>query len=325
MVHGLGAVDSDSTRAAIEAFCRMRLRNAQDAEDATQEVFLRAAERFPSGAAPPAWLFTVARNVCVDLVRSQLRRQSAIDELAPVEMTRSQTDFETRVIARLDTRSMLDGLTHLERAVVVGRCLRDLTFDQIGHLAGTRADAARHAFLRARRKMAVYTDSVVATCLSPLVWIRSHQRVRLYPVGGRLKAGVSLALLASTAVVAGVLPRVTTVDRLPTLSAPRRAVIVERARPRLDSFVVAREHQRGETLSMLAPSATSPRVPTLAIPEAQLFLKAVIGGCSSTVNSLRPPAVRSVYFGSPLPPRAQCVSLTSLSAVSSAKSLAPQP
>jgi RNA polymerase sigma-70 factor (ECF subfamily) len=52
--------------------CSGVLRNADDAADAAQEVFLRAADSLQTGTSPPAargWLQTVARNHCLDVLR----------------------------------------------------------------------------------------------------------------------------------------------------------------------------------------------------------------------------------------------------------------
>ena len=57
---------------AVLHLCRSVLKNPDDAADATQEVFLVAArslDRNASDARARAWLLTVAKNHCVDLLR----------------------------------------------------------------------------------------------------------------------------------------------------------------------------------------------------------------------------------------------------------------
>jgi RNA polymerase sigma-70 factor (ECF subfamily) len=57
----------------LYALCRGILRNADDAEDAVQETFLRALRSLPAfrgDAAVRSWLYRIAVNVCLDRKRS---------------------------------------------------------------------------------------------------------------------------------------------------------------------------------------------------------------------------------------------------------------
>lgn len=49
----------------LHAFCRLRMRSSEDADDAAQEVFIRAfnsLHKFRRGESFPAWLFAIAAN-----------------------------------------------------------------------------------------------------------------------------------------------------------------------------------------------------------------------------------------------------------------------
>lgn len=105
--------------------CRTLLGSRADAEDAMQEVFVRAQQHTPRpNEAPLAWLYTVATNICFDMVRHRGRATpTAPDALA---------DMDFRVVG-----SALDG----DRAALIGRALRQLPEEvcQIGllhHLGG---------------------------------------------------------------------------------------------------------------------------------------------------------------------------------------------
>ena len=69
----------------VYALCQSMLRDRVDAEEAAQETFIRLIERqrrswTQSDVAPPAeigaYLRAVARNVCVDVIRGNVRRKS---------------------------------------------------------------------------------------------------------------------------------------------------------------------------------------------------------------------------------------------------------
>lgn len=56
----------------LYTFCFRMLGNSSDAEDAVQETFLRAFRKestLLTEAMLPAWLYTIARNICIDKMR----------------------------------------------------------------------------------------------------------------------------------------------------------------------------------------------------------------------------------------------------------------
>jgi DNA-directed RNA polymerase specialized sigma24 family protein len=66
----------------IVAYCSWRTRSANDAQDATADVFLTAWRRLdevPDGDAARVWLYATARRVVANQRRS-LRRRLALDE-----------------------------------------------------------------------------------------------------------------------------------------------------------------------------------------------------------------------------------------------------
>src|SRR3954452_9900534 len=84
--------DADAFRALVERHSRALFRlafrmtgNETDAEDVVQESFLRAYRqlaRFDERAAFGTWLYRIATNCSLDLVRSRKRRS---EQMAPVE------------------------------------------------------------------------------------------------------------------------------------------------------------------------------------------------------------------------------------------------
>ncbi len=64
-------------RAALLRFCAGYLDDAAAADDAVQDVFARALVASEPPRDPRLWLFTVARNHCLNLLRSRSRRKDA--------------------------------------------------------------------------------------------------------------------------------------------------------------------------------------------------------------------------------------------------------
>jgi RNA polymerase sigma-70 factor, ECF subfamily len=122
----------------IFGICFQVLRSRADAEDATQETFVklaRGAAGFRGDAQLSTWLYRVARNVCTDHVRHDARRP-ATPVADPAELaaapsepdTTAGTDEQLRVVAALETLDPLarqalvlvaiEGLSYAEAAIV---------------------------------------------------------------------------------------------------------------------------------------------------------------------------------------------------------------
>jgi len=77
-------------RRALTAYCYRMLASPFEAEDAVQETFIRAwksYERFEGRASLRSWLYRIATNVCLDMLKSSERRARPMDlgpAVAPV-------------------------------------------------------------------------------------------------------------------------------------------------------------------------------------------------------------------------------------------------
>jgi RNA polymerase sigma-70 factor, ECF subfamily len=164
--------DSDAFRALVERHSRSVFRlayrmtgNEQDAEDVVQESFLRAYRqlgRFESRANFGTWLYRIAANCSVDLMRAKQARHDrvrgeSLDEA--VEMPAAQTPGPERLAqsAEIERRvhDALGTLSPLERAAFTLRHYEGRSIDEIGKTLGLGTSAAKHSVFRAVKKLRI--------------------------------------------------------------------------------------------------------------------------------------------------------------------------
>src|SRR4051794_34245276 len=123
----------DRYHRGILAFCRHMLGSREESEDAVQQTFLSAYDAMRRSSrhlqARP-WLYTIARNRCLSMLRARRERPAADGEL--VVPTEGLADTVER---RADLRAMLAdllGLPEDQRAALLLAELGDLSHGEIG-------------------------------------------------------------------------------------------------------------------------------------------------------------------------------------------------
>jgi RNA polymerase sigma-70 factor (ECF subfamily) len=168
--------------------CRHMLRNADDAEDAAQDVFLKAyqaiqkEEQREDGRVlddPARWIAKIAVNTCLDRLRSKKwqlwrRRPAPEDETVILAMTASKSPgaedryFAVEINGRL--RTALDRLSARQRAVFTLRHYEDMSLEEIGQILGLDVGTVKAHMFRAVNKL--------REDLRDLYEGRNHERAR---------------------------------------------------------------------------------------------------------------------------------------------------
>jgi RNA polymerase sigma-70 factor (ECF subfamily) len=145
----------------VYAYLRVVLKDRHKAEDTAQQVFVQALEALPryEHRRKPfeAWLFTIARNAALML----LRKESSVELLEPEDMDRVRERPVEDVpfpswITDADLLVLMDRMPLAQRQVLALRYMLDLSATEIAEVLGRSPEAIRmqqsraHAFLRAR-------------------------------------------------------------------------------------------------------------------------------------------------------------------------------
>jgi RNA polymerase sigma factor (sigma-70 family) len=153
---------------AILSFCRHLTGNREDAEDAVQHTFLAAYRRIEAPGDDQLelrpWLFVVARNRCISLLRA--RRELAVPDVEPDRAVLD--DLSVEVERREDLRHLvrdLAGLPEPQRAALVLSQLDALDYREIGTVLAVGPEKVKALVFQARSTLASAREAREAPCL----------------------------------------------------------------------------------------------------------------------------------------------------------------
>lgn len=144
---------------AIFNVCYRMLGERQDAEDLTQEAFLRAHRRLETFDAERSflpWMRKVAANLCLNHLRSRKAAHLELDEerdAAPVDAPSNPEAARLRAERAQAVRAALLDLPPHYRAVVELRHFQELSYAEISEALGIPLSDVKSHLFRARRKL----------------------------------------------------------------------------------------------------------------------------------------------------------------------------
>jgi RNA polymerase sigma factor (sigma-70 family) len=166
---------------ALLSFARHMLARPHDAEDVVQHTFLAADRAFRAGKVPRsvrAWLFTVARNRCVSVLRG--RRE---DPGLPDAGVSSTENLAAEVEQREDLRHLLADLRALpedQRAALLLAELGELSHAEVAEVIGVRAGKVKALVFQAR-------DTLMASARARSIPCRSIREELAVATGAELR------------------------------------------------------------------------------------------------------------------------------------------
>jgi len=150
------------------------LGSAEDAEDITQEAFLRAYAALPSfqaGRKFSSWILSIASNLCIDILRRRrfawlsledvsFRAASSLEEPPGAALRRERADQVQQLLGRLPEKY---------RLVVILRYWYDFSYDEIAEATGLSLNTVKTRLHRARGMLARAMEKEEKPCaIEPL-------------------------------------------------------------------------------------------------------------------------------------------------------------
>ncbi|MEY2441204.1 MAG: hypothetical protein QOJ46_630 [bacterium] len=148
-------------------YTRSILRDAEDARDATQNALENALRALPcrdKSLPLRPWLYKIAHNEAITIMRRRRPQTELAPELEPI-VPGPEVDAEQR--GRL--AQLVDDLQSLperQRGALVMRELNGLSYDEIGTALGLTHEAARRAVFDARSALHAAVDGRATECVS---------------------------------------------------------------------------------------------------------------------------------------------------------------
>lgn len=139
--------------------CYRMLGSAQDAEDATQEIFFRVYSRLESYDLDrrfSTWLLSIASNYCIDRLRRRKFAWVTLEDTAFM-LPSNEAGPERTALQReraAIVQAALQNMPSQYRLVLVLRYWQDLSYNEIATLTGLSESALKTRLHRARKQLA---------------------------------------------------------------------------------------------------------------------------------------------------------------------------
>jgi RNA polymerase sigma-70 factor (ECF subfamily) len=265
--NGAGAVATELFQQhskMVLGVCRLLLRDPVEAEDAMQQAFLSAYRSILAGSEPrqpAAWLAVIARNECLDRIRTRMGEPLAEpgcddDSEAP--------DALAAVIANADLRALGRSIGELptqQREALVLREFCGQSYSEVGAALGVSESAIGSLLFRARQGLRATLQGVYGLLPLPALWdALAHLLARgpsvevaTLPVAKLATGAVAVGLLAGGAVA---IERNVATQIGPPLRARVGATAAThlRAKPLVNQTRVSKPTARASSSRLVAPT-----------------------------------------------------------------------
>ena len=147
--------------------CYRMLNDVSEAEDATQEAFVRAYVHFDSYDATrklSTWLFSIASHYCLDRMKKRRLPQIFWDEVPGDHMPSGKAADQPEYVmvaseTSVEIQALLGNLAPEDRSVVILKYWHGMRCQEIAEVLNASVSAIKSRLFRARKKMAAQIDA----------------------------------------------------------------------------------------------------------------------------------------------------------------------
>ena len=138
----------------IYIYCYYLLGNKEEAEDASQDIFIKGLEnirKFTYTVSFSAWLYKIAHHHCIDLLKMKNKGYKF--------WTSFKQEHVSHLVHRQDYQyddiihELLDKLTMDERRILLLRSIEEYSFDEIASIMELKPTTVRKKYERLRKKL----------------------------------------------------------------------------------------------------------------------------------------------------------------------------
>jgi len=161
----LSAIDVDRLRPRLHRYCTRMVGSALDGEDIVQEALLRALESgLPDRPIenPEGWLFRIAHNLALDVLRRRARRADTQSE-DDVDLIVHPVDEQARREAAAATLPTFMRMPASQRSVVILFDVLEYSAEEVGEILGTTVPAVKSILQRGRSRLRALADHATGT------------------------------------------------------------------------------------------------------------------------------------------------------------------
>jgi RNA polymerase sigma-70 factor (ECF subfamily) len=169
----------------IYNFCYRMLNNRDDAEEAAQEVFLRAYFKLDTYAETykfSTWLFSIASHYCIDRLKKRRFQLISWDDLDPwYPFPGQDVPQPERALlkgeADREVRSLLNEISSDYRVVIILKYWYAMSYEEMAQTLDTTVSAIKSRLFRAKKAMADQVTAAQTSSLSSWMVLNAHQKM----------------------------------------------------------------------------------------------------------------------------------------------------
>jgi RNA polymerase sigma-70 factor, ECF subfamily len=140
----------------VYRICFRYFRNPNDAEDVTQDVFLKIHRRLPEfrgESALTTWIYRIAANCCIDVLRAHKVHASLDDTDLSSVVSANIGSHGSSSLARIDLGRILENIDSRTREILFLTLAEGCGHEEVGEIVGLTKSAVSKIVVRFQNKM----------------------------------------------------------------------------------------------------------------------------------------------------------------------------